>query len=228
MATTRYRISDGNGGTDCYAYVCDTYAERPTTGLNKGDRLIALDQAQPVYWAVDSTTWSCVQLMNQKGQPNGYPGLDGAGLVPVAQLPGLPAAWGAITGLLSTQTDLQAALDAKADAGDPPAAHATSHQSGGSDAIKLDDLAAPDDNTDLDASTAKHGLMKRFPGGTTNFLRADGTFAAPPGGAAGDVDKQLSGTSTIAANKCRVVVNRLTIPSGSHLVIEATGSLRIT
>ncbi len=62
-----------------------------------------------------------------------------------------------------------------------PAAHASSHQSGGGDAIKLDDLAAPDDNTDLDASTTKHGLLKKLPGGTVNFLRADGAFAEPPG-----------------------------------------------
>lgn len=46
-------------------------------------------------------------------------------------------------------------------------------------ATKLDDFTAPDDNTDLDASTSKHGLMKKYPGGTTTFLRADGTFAAP-------------------------------------------------
>ena len=57
-----------------------------------------------------------------------------------------------------------------------PNAHAPSHQSGGSDAIKLDDLSAPDDNTDLDASTSSHGLMMKFPGGATNFLNADGDF----------------------------------------------------
>jgi hypothetical protein len=45
--------------------------------------------------------------------------------------------------------------------------------------IKLDDLAAPDDNTDLDVSTSKHGLMPKLPGGTTNFYRADGSFASP-------------------------------------------------
>lgn len=66
-----------------------------------------------------------------------------------------------------------------------PALHAASHQTGGGDAIKLDDLAAPDDNTDLDADTTKHGLMKKFPGGTTDFLRADGSFAAPSGGGGG-------------------------------------------
>ena len=41
------------------------------------------------------------------------------------------------------------------------ATHASTHQAGGSDAIKLDDLAAPDDNTDLDATTSAHGLMPK-------------------------------------------------------------------
>jgi hypothetical protein len=62
-----------------------------------------------------------------------------------------------------------------------PQAHATSHASGGSDSIKLDDLAVPDDNTDLNATTSAHGLLPKLGGGTSNFLRADGTWAAPSG-----------------------------------------------
>ena len=64
----------------------------------------------------------------------------------------------------------------------PAAAHATRHQSGGSDPIKLDDLAAPDDNTDLNVSTVQHGLVPKLPGGTTSFFRADGAYAVPAGG----------------------------------------------
>jgi hypothetical protein len=56
---------------------------------------------------------------------------------------------------------------------------------------KLDDLATPDDNTDLDASTSAHGLLKKLPGGTTTFLRADGSFAT-----AGKVDLLLSASGT--------------------------------
>ncbi len=58
--------------------------------------------------------------------------------------------------------------------------HASSHQSGGADAIKLDDLSDPDDNTDLNASTSKHGLLPKLGGGSTDFLRADGSWEAPP------------------------------------------------
>ena len=49
--------------------------------------------------------------------------------------------------------------------------------------FKIDDLAAGDDNTDLDASTSKHGLCPKFPNDATKFLRGDGTFAVPAGSA---------------------------------------------
>lgn len=49
-------------------------------------------------------------------------------------------------------------------------------------AIKLDDFGTPDDNTDLDATTGRHGLLPKLGGGSTNFLRADGTWNAPAGG----------------------------------------------
>jgi hypothetical protein len=47
---------------------------------------------------------------------------------------------------------------------------------------KLDDFGTPDDNTDLNATISSHGLCPKLGGGTTNFLRADGTWAAPAGG----------------------------------------------
>ena len=53
---------------------------------------------------------------------------------------------------------------------------------------KLDDLTAPDDNTDLDSTTSQHGLLPKLGGGTTNFLRADGTWAAPPGSGGGEAN----------------------------------------
>lgn len=48
-------------------------------------------------------------------------------------------------------------------------------------AIALDTLGATSDTSTLNASTAAHGLCPKFPGGTSTFLRADGTFAAPGG-----------------------------------------------
>jgi hypothetical protein len=43
--------------------------------------------------------------------------------------------------------------------------------------IKLDDLAAPDDNTDLDASTSAHGLLRKLDDDATHFLDGDGAWS---------------------------------------------------
>ena len=48
-------------------------------------------------------------------------------------------------------------------------------------AFKIDDLAQGDDNTDLDANTARHGLCPKLSGSTAQFLRGDGSFATPTG-----------------------------------------------
>jgi hypothetical protein len=66
-----------------------------------------------------------------------------------------------------------------------PAAHATTHASGGSDPLKLDDLAAPDDNTDLNASTTKHGLLRKLSNVGTEFLDGTGAWSTPAGGGGG-------------------------------------------
>jgi hypothetical protein len=61
-----------------------------------------------------------------------------------------------------------------------PVAHATSHKSGGADAIKLDELAAPTDVTTLNASTAAHGLMPKGDGNAVHFYNGALNQVAPP------------------------------------------------
>lgn len=61
-----------------------------------------------------------------------------------------------------------------------PTGHATSHKSGGSDSIKLDELAAPTDVTTLNASTSAHGLAPKRSGVATEFLAGDGTYKELP------------------------------------------------
>ena len=58
-------------------------------------------------------------------------------------------------------------------------------QSGGAQAIKLDDLAAPDDNTDLNVSTSKHGLAPKLPNDATKYLDGTGAYTVPAGGGGG-------------------------------------------
>ena len=67
-------------------YVCDTWAERPTSALIVGSRCFVVEDGK-VYRATNATTWE--------------------------EMGGGSAAWGAVTGTLADQTDLQAALDAK-------------------------------------------------------------------------------------------------------------------
>jgi hypothetical protein len=92
--------------------------------------------------------------------------------------------------------------------------HQSRHNNAGADALKLDDLAAPDDNTDLDASTSAHGLLKKLPGGTTNYLRADGTFADPSiGPGAGNVVGYAA-----KASQSGVSINSLALATAVNLV----------
>jgi hypothetical protein len=124
-----------------------------------------------------------------------------------------------------------ASTDARLTNARTPIAHASTHQSGGTDAIKLDDLAAPDDNTDLNASISKHGLLPKLGGGTTNYLRADGSWATPPSGSA------TSATTTIAVgdwsgNVCTKSLSGVT--ASNHIVVgpapssaDAYGAARI-
>jgi hypothetical protein len=63
-----------------------------------------------------------------------------------------------------------------------PTSHASSHMSAGADPVRLDELKVPTDITTLNATTVQHGLLPKLGGGSTNYLRADGTWSAPPSG----------------------------------------------
>jgi len=119
--------------------------------------------------------------------------------------------------------------------------HSARHETGGADAIKLDDLATPDDNTDLNATTGHHGLLQKLPGGTTNFLRADGSFADPgvPAGSSfneavygdgSDGDVTISGNTSLSRD---MYYNNLTVNTGVVLTsngcrIFVKGTLTLT
>ena len=116
------------------------------------------------------------QRESEKGQASGY-----AALTAGSKLDGTQQVYGSAVNTACVGNDARLS-DARA-----PTAHASTHNSAGGDSIQLDNLAAPDDNTDLNATTGLHGLLPKLGGGTTNFLRADGTWAAPPGGGSDDV-----------------------------------------
>jgi hypothetical protein len=66
-----------------------------------------------------------------------------------------------------------------------PTAHATSHKSGGTDAIALDTLAATTDITTLNSSTSAHGLLKKLSGTATQYMDGTGAWSVPAGGGGG-------------------------------------------
>lgn len=57
--------------------------------------------------------------------------------------------------------------------------------SGLSTDTKLDDLAAPDDNTDLDATASAHGLLMKLSGDSDTYLNGDGEWTTPAGSGGG-------------------------------------------
>lgn len=121
--------------------------------------------------------WVAVQNAgNGSGSVNG----------PVTSLAGRVAIWNdtvgttlADSGIVATQLVLTA--DARLTDARAPTVHASTHKAGGTDVLKLDDFAAPTDITTLNATTTAHGLLPKLPGGTTAFLRGDGTWVVPAG-----------------------------------------------
>ena len=76
----------------------------------------------------------------------------------------------------SDVTNLTTDLAAKAST-----THATAHKSGGSDSIKLDELAAPTDITTLNASTTAHGLLQKLDNNSAHYMDGTGAWSTPPG-----------------------------------------------
>lgn len=87
-------------------------------------------------------------------------------------------------------------------------------------ATKLDDLTAPDDNTDLDFSTSLHGLV---PKGTNvgHYLKDDGSWAAGVGG--GDVS--VSGTPV--DNQIAIWTDATTIEGVAGLTFDPSTNSRL-
>lgn len=109
-----------------------------------------------------------------------------------------------------------------------PSAHAITHQSTGSDAIKLDDLEPPDDNTDLDVSTDAHGLMPKLPNDATKFLNGVGQWVTVSGTTTSGTTS--SGTGSITVTDGSTTYNNVTLIqlSGIFLTEAITSGVKIT
>ena len=60
--------------------------------------------------------------------------------------------------------------------------HAATHGPSAADALRLDDLEEPEDNTDLDVDSSRHGLAPKLPDNATVFLDGAGDYSFGSGG----------------------------------------------
>jgi len=91
--------------------------------------------------------------------------------------------------------------------------------------IKLDDLATPDDNTDLDFSTSLHGLVPKGTNTGTDFLCDDGSWTTPAGG--GDVTGPASSTDNEIARQHSTTGKILQTYTSNPPTISDTGDVNI-
>lgn len=90
--------------------------------------------------------------------------MDLAGVMYICTASGVPGTWEKV--ITSTDSRL---INART-----PTAHATTHKSGGTDVIKLDELDTPTDITTLNASTTSHGLLLKAVAPSANLLNVVG------------------------------------------------------
>jgi hypothetical protein len=147
---------------------------------------------------------------------------------PIESGPGGATAWGAITGTLTDQADLTTALGDKTDVGH-------SHQAADLASGTLDIARIPTGTTGTTVALGNHTHANdhvrahsitsasdhSFPGGTTTFLRADGTFATPTAAASLTSSQAFAtATTTIStATYADITGCSLSLAAGTWLVM---------
>lgn len=156
----------------------------------------------------------------------------GAGTVPAAQMPALTGDVTMAAG--TTTTAIAANAVTNADLADVPTATLKGRTSAGTG--DPEDLTATQATALLNTfTTAAKGLAPASGGGTTNFLRADGTWAAPAGGGGGPTFTKsiLSATQANSTTTPAVLTGcTFTLTPGQTLTLDAilifTGAVATT
>ncbi len=118
-------------------------------------------------------------------------------------------------------TDACAGNDSRLTDARTPTAHANTHKSGGNDAIKLDELAAPTDVTTLNANATAHGLLPKLSNNANDFINGAGNWAVPQGNRVGLMPAG-DGNATYGANTTVDFANNAT------QVLALTGNANLT
>ena len=156
----------------------DTQWSAPSGGASWGGITGTLSAQTDLQTALDGKSATghnhdaTYQALSGKNAASGYPGLDAS-----SKLTGSQQTYGTAVNTACQGNDARLS-DART-----PTAHVASHKTGGSDAIKLDELAAPTDITTLNASITAHGLLPKLSNSSAQFLNGVGAWAAPGGGA---------------------------------------------
>lgn len=106
--------------------------------------------------------------------------------------------------------------------------HGFTHWGGEGDEIPIDKLGDPTDNVGLNATTSAHGLLPKLAGGTTQYLRADGTWAIPPGTASGNVSNTGTPTAGQAAEWTDATTVQGVNTTGTGNYVKATSPTLVT
>jgi hypothetical protein len=101
-----------------------------------------------------------------------------------------------------------------------PLSHAISHKSGQSDAIKLDELAAPTDVTTLNVSTSAHGLCPKLPNDAAKYFNGIGTYTVPATGGSDGYNVKVTITDTTP----NFLNSKITVTNGLQKAVTGVGN----
>ena len=96
--------------------------------------------------------------------------------------------------------------------------------------IKLDDFAATDDNTDLNASTTAHGLLPKLSDAATDFLNGTGAYSVPTIASTNANAVNVQEISGATFDDVQALINNLhssTIITGAGLTNNGNGTITI-
>lgn len=101
--------------------------------------------------------------------------------------------------LPNTTSTLVTSTDSRLSDTRTPTAHASTHNSAGGDAVHIDTIGAGTDITTNNASTTKHGLLKKLSNAATDYMDGTGNWSVPPTGSGGETNTMSNLTGTAGA-----------------------------
>lgn len=198
------------------ADLLDANGDDVTTILDAIGALISTIKAYVRVAAADDPTRWLVGTVAAVASPSGYRNLTIANIAKSDNSPLVDGESVVVSFDIGTAATLHAALSSIGVNDHHNRDHASTHGPAAADALKLDDLAGPDDNTDLNASTTAHGLLRKLSGNVADVLLGDGTFGTPS--AAASASANASGDVTTTSSLADVTGATLSLGAGTWIV----------